>query len=540
MAAQQWILCAIVGAVLICGTNGAKINCVQCTSLNATDCANGTVSAKECKVDDDSCYHRLNGVNVERGCLKDLLQPDQEKCNNVTDLSCVTCRTAGCNKDKWLSCYTCDQTVKECAGEQMANGTAAVFCKQFKAGDTCYSKVDADKVSRGCASDLADVVAECTNFKYCESCEGNACNKLSSETLKTFTKCHRCKSTDAKCVNGTTEAVDCDKREDTCYTRIQNNLLERNCLSNLADAEQSTCKKEEDTTCVTCAGSGCNKASWLQCHQCKEATVAACAEQQTIASSAQFCKNYKDGNKCYERIETGKVVRGCETDLGSTEEACKNNTQCRSCSVDGCNKEASSTLLTVDRCLQCTTTVDSNGNCLTGKASSQPCVKASETKCYSKVDNNGVLKRGCQGDLTADEIKACTGKTCAICKNEGCNNAKFPADRLRCYQCKTTETDKTCADQLSGESKSSYCKLYNEKDQCYARITNGTFERGCQTDLGTTNACDGLDKKQCQLCSTENCNALSETKLKNSVGRSAASYTLVVFSTLVMFFGAFK
>lgn len=245
---------------------------------------------------------------------------------------------------------------------------------------------------------------ECKNVKYCETCEGDICNKLSKKTLQTYTKCHRCLSSDPKCINGTTEATDCDRREDTCYSRIYSkfliheyyaihvhnpildNLLERNCLSILNQTDQAVCKLQNDTTCITCSNAnGCNTENWLRCHQCKETADATCAAQQTDASRAQFCKNYKDGNRCYERLESSKVVRGCETDLGTNKDPCEGNTQCRSCTNDACNKEAASTLESTDRCLQCRTDQDPAGSCLTGAAQAQPCARESGEECYSRI-----------------------------------------------------------------------------------------------------------------------------------------------------------
>lgn len=159
---------------------------------------------------------------------------------------------------------------------------------------------------------------------------------------------------------------------------------------------------------------------------------------------------------------------------------------------------------------------------------------------------DGVLTRGCFGDLPANE--ACTDKTCATCVNEGCNGKVFPTDRLRCYQCTTTDSDKTCSNQLTGEAKSSYCTLYKDGDKCYSRISEGvckccrrysewTFriivcgfisvQRGCQSNLKAADPCDGLTAKQCLTCAGENCNGISEERLKNSAGQKAISSILV-------------
>ncbi|XP_055630393.1 uncharacterized protein LOC129771093 [Toxorhynchites rutilus septentrionalis] len=544
MFRQRWtIIWTLLGVLLLSAVSDAKSSCIQCTSANNTsDCAQGNITATDCEQEaDQPCFWRLANNSIVRGCVQDLSGEDQTKCTNATDTTCMTCNQPGCNSAKWLKCYTCLQSDPNCGKEQTDSSTTA-FCKHYQQNDRCYSKVVEETVVRGCSSDIANVETECTNVKYCETCQGDVCNKLSKETLQAYTKCHRCNSTNPMCINGTTEAVDCDQREDVCYSRINNNLLERDCLSKLSLTEQTKCKLQNDTTCMTCSATGgCNKESWLRCHQCMETNEATCAAEQTDDSKAQFCKTYKAANLCYARLESSKVVRGCEADLGTNKDACENNRQCRSCTEDACNRGASSTLDSKDRCLQCRTDKDTAGSCLLGTAQTQPCAKESGEECYSKVIEGGILSRGCKGDLAQSEVQACTGTTCEICKAEGCNKDIFPKNRLRCYQCKAAgETEKICTEQLTGDKSSNYCQLYIDKDQCYARDVNKIFERGCQSDLGNgVNACDGLNQKQCVRCSTGNCNGISKARL-NSAGKHAVSWLLVALCSVFVILGVFK
>ncbi|XP_058836568.1 uncharacterized protein LOC131693075 [Topomyia yanbarensis] len=515
----------------------AKVTCVQCsTKTEGDNCAKGSLTPQECTTDDDKCYERIHEDHVVRGCLSDLSPEHQSKCNDPTDFSCATCIGSNCNVDNWRKCYHCDGTSAACIDAQKEDNTAK-YCATFVKNDACYSKVEGDKVIRGCRSDLANPVTSCDNVKYCEMCEGDVCNKESSVVLKDLTKCLRCTSANEKCTDASFEATDCPLRIDSCYSRVQGDVLQRGCLSQLPEADQKKCTDSTDTSCVSCEGSGCNTILYLHCYQCQETTDPNCALQQTAA--APFCQTYKVENRCYERLESSKIVRGCENDLGAAVDACKDNEKCRTCSTNGCNKEVASSLDSIDRCLQCSTGGDPQGTCLAGTAASQPCAKASSGKCYSMIDANGALKRGCQGDLTAEEVKACTGKTCNICEAAGCNKGNFPEDRLKCYQCTSTDADKSCSDQLTGEPKAAYCKKYKDGDKCYSRISNGIFERGCESDLAKT-ACDGLKDTECQLCSGENCNALSEEKLKNSAGVFSISSMLVALSTLVLALNAFR
>ncbi|XP_065075658.1 proprotein convertase subtilisin/kexin type 5-like [Ochlerotatus camptorhynchus] len=531
MVNRSWLLTALVGMVLI--YEATAINCIICADTDTDQtCAQGTgKTPSSCTNTDDVCYMRNNGNKIERGCLKDLPVADQSNCAAVEGQSCMTCPADGCNSATWVKCHKCVETTNTCTNEQELTG--ASVCSKYVKEDQCYAKVDGNEVTRGCKSDLPATNDGCTNNKYCDVCSGDGCNSLSGEKLRTFPKCLICKSTDAKCIDASSPAVECDKRDDTCFTRLQANVLERGCLSTLTIADQNKCKDDQDATCLACTDAeACNKQNWLMCHQCKETDAATCAEVQTD-DKAQFCKTYKDGNQCYERLESTKIVRGCVTDLAINENPCKDNTECRQCPANACNKEAAATLLNTDRCIQCSTSVDADGSCLSGKAASQPCAKPSEKKCYAKTDTEGVLTRGCQGDLTADEIKACTGKMCEICEAEKCTKI-FPTDRLRCYQC-NSGSDKTCSDQLTGEPKSNYCKVYKAGDQCYARIVNNVFERGCQSDLKAA-ACDGLGGKECTTCTTENCNQVSEDRLKNSAGQKAASSILVASAVALIIF----
>lgn len=532
MVSRSLLLTTLVASILIC--ESAALSCLKCKDTDTDQtCSLGTGAATACTATDETmCYMRNNAGKIERGCMKDLEVAQQTACQLTGGQSCASCTGDSCNKDPWLKCHVCDGEAEACTKTQDATGAA--LCPLFTKADQCFAKVDGKKVTRGCQSNLLPT-DDCATNKLCYLCTVNGCNSLSDDALKTFPKCLTCNSLDAKCDDGTATAAECPKQDDVCYSRVHEKALHRGCLSTLVEADQTKCKDAADATCQTCTDEdGCNKQSWLKCHQCKQTDVATCAEVQTV-DKAEFCPAYKDGNHCYERLETGNVVRGCETDLPKAESPCKDNRECRVCTEDACNKEAAATLQNQDRCLQCSTSVDAEKSCLLGTEASQPCAKVSEKKCYSKTDSDGVLKRGCQGDLTANEVTACTGKTCAICENEGCNNAVFPTDRLRCYQCKTTEADKSCSEQLTGVPKSSYCTLYKDGDQCYSRISGGVFERGCQSTLKAA-ACEGLTAKECQVCATENCNSVSETRLKNSAGQKAISSVLVAAVVALVLF----
>lgn len=534
MVNRNCLLVALLGMVLI--YESTALTCLTCKDTESDEsCSQGSGQFDVCSVEATFCYQRNNGGKIERGCSTELTPVEEvNNCQSTESNSCFSCTSNNCNNAPWLKCHVCDSDAAECVGKQ--DTTKASLCSNFLSTDQCYAKVVDNKVTRGCVSSLAAGEQACANNKYCDACTGHGCNGLSSDDLKAYPKCLVCTSLDPNCSEGTAATTECPNRDDICYTLVKEKVLYRGCLSESTQEDQNKCKSDTDVTCVTCDNEdGCNALSWLKCHQCKETETTTCAEVQAD-SNAGFCSAYRDLNRCFERLESGKMVRGCETDLTTPGNPCTDNAQCRVCTSNGCNKEASATLLNAERCLQCITSEDTDSSCLLGTATSQPCAKDSQNKCFSKTNSDGVLTRGCHGDLTANDISDCTGKTCSICENEGCNKNVFPTDRLRCYQCTTTETEKSCSNTLTGDPKSSLCAIYKDGDQCYSRITNGTFERGCQSSLKAA-ACEGLTAKQCQLCATENCNAISEDKLKGSAGRNAVSSILMA---AVMAFVVFK
>lgn len=519
-----------------------ETKCVVCKSNDETDtdgsCLKGTKAEEVCANPDGKCFSRIiEGGILERGCRSTLTGDEQTAC---TGTQCQLCGTAGCNKDVFpenrAQCYRCQNTAtdKTCS-EELTGDAKSEICAIYKEGDKCFSKVDNDVFQRGCQSDLGDNVNTCDGLNDCLECEGSNCNGLSEETLKKWAKCLQCDTEDEACIEAKVSAATCQEEGDSCTVRINNGKLERSCLSSLSAADQEKCNSATDLSCVTCTGAGCNTQTWIKCHQCKESESATCNAAQEDASQATYCPKYKDNNKCYERLESEKVVRGCESDL--SEEACSNSLECSDCNTNACNNAAASTLKTDQRCLQCSTASDAGGLCLAGTTSTLPCTKESESKCYFQIQADGHLKRGCKGELSAAEVTACTGDTCKICDVPSCNTGIYPTERLQCFQCKSTD-DESCVNELQGTEKSAVCKLYKADDKCYSRdVNDDQFERGCQSDLGldADDACKDLTDKQCRSCDETNCNAISK-KVLNGAGPVALNVMLLAF---VLFLGVF-
>lgn len=538
-ANQQCKTCKEDGCNKDVSTAFLATNCVQCKSDDVADgssCLAGTKEATNCDNPDGKCFSRIiEGGILERGCGSVLSDTEQTSC---TGSLCQLCSAADCNKPVFpvgrLGCYQCEKTADaDCANELTGDAKAGI-CQKYVEDDKCYSRVLEDSTfERGCQSDKDENV--CNGLTDCLECSNSNCNGLSEDKLKSWSKCLQCDTDDDACVNATVSASTCSEEGDSCYVRINNGKLERNCLATLEAADKAKCNDETDLSCVSCTGSGCNVQKWMKCHQCKESTSAACKEAQEDYASASYCPNYKENDECYERLESELVVRGCASDLSQA--ACLNSLECKTCGDNACNNKAAADLKTDQRCLQCSTNSDAGGLCLAGTTATQPCKTESESKCFMQVQSDGHLKRGCKGDLSEAEVTACSGDTCRICNEPSCNTGIYPANRLRCYQCKSS-VDKTCNETLQGEDKSLYCKLYKADDKCYSRdASDDLFERGCQSDLGlTADACQDLDDKHCESCSGENCNVVSKEKL-NGAGALATNMALLTIALVAL--GAF-
>ncbi|XP_052563273.1 uncharacterized protein LOC120415390 isoform X2 [Culex pipiens pallens] len=505
-----------------------NVACLQCTA-DGTDsdgsCLLGTQVSQSCEDrSNGGCFTWINGGILLRGCQSDFGNTTQ--CNGTT---CRSCDEEGCNSGIFpqnrLECYQCKG--QDCGKESTQNTTSAI-CRIFKSDNKCFSRISAEGVfERGCQYDLINGSNPCSGLENCILCTGSKCNTVSETQLKAHPKCLRCTSSNQNCVGGLLNATSCDQLNDSCFTRVKDGILERNCLSSLKDTDITKCNNTEDQSCQICSGPGCNNHEWPKCHQC---SATDCNSDQP-ASKSQFCPEF-NLHQCYEKLEAINVTRGCANVL--IEDPCKDSLECKLCDTASCNNRSASTLVTNQRCLQCNSTEDSDGICLEGRMQEAPCRTESGQQCYSRVDDDGVLHRGCRGDLAADEIAACSGvSNCTICTGTGCNGNVFPPNRLRCHRCNSL-LDKQCSNQLTGNATSSYCEVYSPYDSCYTRIRNDILERGCQSDLENS-ACIILDKKHCQTCEGNNCNEISKTKLKNSARKLDQTAWITIAMLTVLF-----
>lgn len=176
---------------------------------------------KACSFDQDGagCYlrKRYNG-DYERGCVKDLTEPELIECDRSGSDYCQRCVGRNCNKKKELyqTCYFCNGTYnKNCFGTVDKAKGATTTCTNYS--NQCLVGVDAEGYThRQCSSTEENDSARFPNgYKLCD---GDLCNGqvFPSDRMT----CFKCKSKDRDgCAHplGTMVPQYCRLLNDECF-----------------------------------------------------------------------------------------------------------------------------------------------------------------------------------------------------------------------------------------------------------------------------------------------------------------------------------
>lgn len=98
-----------------------------------------------------------------------------ESIDNMT----ILCSDMNCNKrifpETRLNCYQCHSDVdKECHKKQ-ENKKLNFPCVFHVENDSCFTKLNGKKFTRGCDSDFPNHI-NCNGLTYCKMCDNNGCN----------------------------------------------------------------------------------------------------------------------------------------------------------------------------------------------------------------------------------------------------------------------------------------------------------------------------------------------------------------------------
>ncbi|XP_041765693.1 uncharacterized protein LOC121590266 [Anopheles merus] len=174
-------IAAVALVLAISAGNASAFWCFTCTTFNSTNCLvpDQNVLLSECPPSPDvtavTCYTRIVGQDVERGCATALTAAERDNCALLNNCQlCSNENTTACNGNLFphgrLHCHQCEGITNSTCGEEIQ--TEPTPCLRFVADDQCVVRVRENNVQRGCLSEHES----CLNSRDCHVCAGNGCN----------------------------------------------------------------------------------------------------------------------------------------------------------------------------------------------------------------------------------------------------------------------------------------------------------------------------------------------------------------------------
>lgn len=357
-----------------------------------------------------------------------------------------------------ITCWRCDSSVAmECIGD--IHGVEQETCQAING---CFVRKDAERLIRGCASDLtSEQLEDCVKNEKCQLCNVDDCNGAP------WPVCYTCMST---------IDVTCPRKQKTENNMTICNNIHDSCLV-MVDGSGKTirdCGTSSDcideSLCSVCEGFLCNDevfpANRKKCHQCNGSMEANC-EQSQEPDQQTVCHNYLETDGCFYYMSHDKMVRGCTSDVGAYNECEINGNSCMTCvDADGCNSIA----LYVEPTISCSKCSEDEPSCSWKQPSTtvSKCEKSrpyfKEETCYSNYNRQiRSAARGCSSDADTSTSMCSIDGDCKLCNASGCNGDNFVEDE--CIVC----------DDANGVK----CMKAVEPTQCNKE---GVYEkRGCFT-----------------------------------------------------------
>uniref|UniRef100_A0A182LYF5 DUF753 domain-containing protein n=1 Tax=Anopheles culicifacies TaxID=139723 RepID=A0A182LYF5_9DIPT len=463
-------------------------HCLVCDSTDPF-CTNGTRMSQYCDYLNEPCYTlvRNDGI-LERGCFSKLHLDYKGACMDETDRSCIACTSNSCNRDLWRQCVLCRSLELDQYCSREASLLKSHFCPQFQRNDRCYAKDVQGTVIRGCLSDYAAQEDPCEGLegKDCYTCSSDHCNAKSLNGVDHLQECVWSPYTSL--------TKDCEVGDRACATVIlPNGHTYRGCSRD----PQCVAAGEE---CILCDSfSGCNIDRYppdrLRCNICQSSISNSCKLLPYPRQFEKPCIRLVAGDRCATVFDGFNVsYRDCLSSVREEHLAkcsgSESSVECDVCTKWNCN---TGTVRRDDRCLQCTSNMT---HCSSGLRTATMCKVPSEGKCYSRVDEQGFLVRGCLSDISDQELKAACEKDdvdCVICEGQGCNAQFLPVNTLSCVQC-DSRLQLNCAQEQKDDRNVQYCRRHVLDDRCYTRTdADGSLQRGCLSDLTNETLCNAVN-----------------------------------------------
>ncbi|XP_053672491.1 LOW QUALITY PROTEIN: uncharacterized protein LOC128722834 [Anopheles nili] len=506
-----------------CSTSGCNdqlalaqnpLHCVHCSgeSCVGIDAPNET-NAIQCPGEllfgrTDRCYTHFDeeGIVLQRGCLSELTLAGNvvaSQCEDPLDVTCKLCSKDGCNA-RSVQCFVCDSdTTPGCS--DVLNGDVHHPLQRRCGTDQCVSLLNGETTRRGCAEDFEGT--SCDQAHGCETFIGPLSNggMYPADRLR----CHQCTGLTCGRVLETATPVACQqyRSEDECYTYVSDTgETSRGCLSDPEGAD--TCL-QNPYNCIRCTShNGCNvepseSPNELTCAQCNGA--AGCS-QGDGSSPVQFerCRRpllLGRQDSCYTQSFAGEVLaRGCLSDVdASLSGKCTNGLEdeCTVCQCDRCNGPPI-------ECVSCAGETFGCGDVLGNSADLSKCRTGTCVSFVRQFTNgSSIIVKGCSEAYEKDTCTAMAQPDVGsyqLCHDSGCNDVRFPLERLKCYQC----TGESCSDP---SLEPTLCEPYYgpTNDQCYSFTDRQ--QKGCLGELENPEICTPDGSGGCRVCASgDGCN----------------------------------
>ncbi|XP_053676580.1 prestalk protein-like [Anopheles nili] len=488
----------------LCNTGSYNASAVakSCYQCEGTGCLKSVAQLVTCPLLDDDCFSKFSGFNpIQRGCTSEL--PQDETCPAP---ECSICLESECNLDARSDhrCAYCS-SIKDANCINPAGVLNIVQCPAPTTDVTnaqCYTKIINEAITeRGCISSESDLQGCAIDGSNCATCDisssGEGCNG------DVFPSDRR------RCTIGTQPDSYCANPWDDCVQLLQDGVRKRTCRSSLTESERSFCGNNTNR-CSFCAIDNCNTGeidfNYVECLSCDSTVDARCATNPAALNTFERCAT------CASALITTNSThvstrRGCLASLPANVSAQCSTTpgssgSCLRCSTNRCNVAN----FPSDRlqCYRCTDPPCSSHEAIT--LTYCPQYRANDS-CMLLSDTSGQLLRlDCSSSLTTTELAACSSGLCQTCRTAACNDPMAYSTSGSCVQCSST-LNALCRTQPTAVGAEPCLNPSNTA--CYSRLTTeGATERGCVSDLTTSEQSACARAENCITCSsrTTDCN----------------------------------
>uniref|UniRef100_A0A182MSB5 DUF753 domain-containing protein n=1 Tax=Anopheles culicifacies TaxID=139723 RepID=A0A182MSB5_9DIPT len=481
------------------------LGCAQCSGedcpgIDATEPADVKPCSQEILLGrTDQCYTYFHpDETLERGCLSELMKSNAaiaSQCLDASDVGCKLCNANGCNA-RSVKCFVCNTDTHPGCADNLDEENDSPFLQACGTGQ-CISLLDKTTTYKGCSEDLVD---ECESPEICAVSGGSMSNSAIYPADRL--KCFQCQGgSTCEMVASSERSSVCQEytKHDECYTYVSDTgETFRGCVSDLA--LPNPCIQYPDL-CVRCnATSDCNtepskRSNELLCAQCTRASE--CEQTDRFERCTQMVLlGRQDSCYVHSSFEGEILTRGCLSDAAaSLRDKCENeaDSECSLCLCDRCNG-APVQCVSCEGETGCGDMLDANeeNNLVTCQTGS--CVS------FVKHLTNGssLIAKGCSELYERDTCgndQGSEGTPIELCHSDACNNAVFPAGRLKCYQCE----GESCSDP---SLEPTICEPYSESEMCYSFLDRQ--QKGCLRQLLNATECE---QDRCLLCnSIDGCN----------------------------------